>query len=414
MEISVDRRDQARRSFSQSVKFLRNLSDQLAGEEMLSSKELTMLIDQTRTQPKRKFMRDRTSLLEGAVWAKLRRTINKDRLTVVSGTFHRCTHNAALLKKGCGGGTIIAPWSSIYGDEDISQSRLRRWLCRTSRGLASFAVCSSWDPARLLLLVEENRSGLLTDCPRRAAPLRTAPRKSQRQQASSPRPTPGTKRSAPTSGENSLGKGVDSLLQMAYNRRKVQVGAQQVLALEDASATGVNQDTQGLIARTLELESRFLAVWEHCAVLQEPAAPRGSKPPYDCPAVLCFRPGRSQAWWTRCAAPKASAFDSGTQGRKKERVTGSRYRAGLSACTDTGVEIPITRWDISVYYCEDPDEAQPFQSVVKHQSYVEGIELFDHKYFQIAINEARGMDPMQRHVLEVGAQNLFKMGTDLC
>ena len=63
-----------------------------------------------------------------------------------------------------------------------------------------------------------------------------------------------------------------------------------------------------------------------------------------------------------------------------------RYRAGLSACTDTGarslwtsqmlpaffsptqtsrvvvniaqVEIPITRWDISVYYCEDPDEAQ--------------------------------------------------------
>jgi len=86
------------------------------------------------------------------------------------------------------------------------------------------------------------------------------------------------------------------------------------------------------------------------------------------------------------------------------------YRAGLSACTDTGVEIPITRWDISVYYCEDPDEAQPFQSVVKHQSYVEGIELFDHKYFQIAINEARGMDPMQRHVLEVGAQNLFKMG----
>lgn len=86
------------------------------------------------------------------------------------------------------------------------------------------------------------------------------------------------------------------------------------------------------------------------------------------------------------------------------------YRAGLSACTDTGVEIPITRWDISVYYCEDPDEAQPFQSVVKHQSYVEGIELFDHKYFQIAINEARGMDPMQRHVLEVGAQNLFKLG----
>mmetsp|Transcript_19817 Transcript_19817/g.46272 ORF Transcript_19817/g.46272 Transcript_19817/m.46272 type:complete len:940 (+) Transcript_19817:43-2862(+) len=86
------------------------------------------------------------------------------------------------------------------------------------------------------------------------------------------------------------------------------------------------------------------------------------------------------------------------------------YRAGLSACTDTGVEIPITRWDITEYYCENPEEALPHQAITKHQSYVEGIELFDHKYFQIQINEARGMDPMQRHVLEVGAQNLFKMG----
>jgi len=86
------------------------------------------------------------------------------------------------------------------------------------------------------------------------------------------------------------------------------------------------------------------------------------------------------------------------------------YRAGLSACTDSGVEIPFTRWDLDQYYCENLDDAKPFQTIVKHQSYVEGIELFDFKYFQIPLNEARGMDPMQRHVLEVGAQNLFKMG----
>ena len=35
------------------------------GEEMLSSKELTMLIDQTRTQPKRKFMRDVATAVRG-------------------------------------------------------------------------------------------------------------------------------------------------------------------------------------------------------------------------------------------------------------------------------------------------------------------------------------------------------------
>ncbi|CAJ1362740.1 unnamed protein product, partial [Effrenium voratum] len=87
------------------------------------------------------------------------------------------------------------------------------------------------------------------------------------------------------------------------------------------------------------------------------------------------------------------------------------YRAGLGACTDTGVEtIPFTRWDLAEYYCAIPEEAKPHQSVVMHQSYVEGIELFDFKYFQIPLNEARTMDPMQRHVLEVGAQNLFKMG----
>ena len=68
------------------------------GEEMLSSKDLGMLIDQRRTQPKRKLsemlllqserfwvfclsrhgnVSNRTYLLEGAVWATLRQTINK-------------------------------------------------------------------------------------------------------------------------------------------------------------------------------------------------------------------------------------------------------------------------------------------------------------------------------------------------
>mmetsp|Transcript_16213 Transcript_16213/g.38010 ORF Transcript_16213/g.38010 Transcript_16213/m.38010 type:complete len:552 (+) Transcript_16213:2-1657(+) len=41
---------------------------------------------------------------------------------------------------------------------------------------------------------------------------------------------------------------------------------------------------------------------------------------------------------------------------------------------------------------------------------VEGVELFDNKYFEIILSEARVMDPMQRMVLETGAKNLFQMG----
>mmetsp|Transcript_33145 Transcript_33145/g.98687 ORF Transcript_33145/g.98687 Transcript_33145/m.98687 type:complete len:945 (-) Transcript_33145:110-2944(-) len=86
------------------------------------------------------------------------------------------------------------------------------------------------------------------------------------------------------------------------------------------------------------------------------------------------------------------------------------YRAGLMGGTDAGVEIPLTRWDVSFYWNPDADSLMPWQSSTRHQSIVEGIELFDNKYFEVIASEARSMDPMQRHVLEVGAHNLFKMG----
>mmetsp|Transcript_89360 Transcript_89360/g.277960 ORF Transcript_89360/g.277960 Transcript_89360/m.277960 type:complete len:948 (+) Transcript_89360:61-2904(+) len=86
------------------------------------------------------------------------------------------------------------------------------------------------------------------------------------------------------------------------------------------------------------------------------------------------------------------------------------YRSGLFGGTDAGVEIPLTRWDVSFYWNPDTDSVMPWQTSTRHQSLVEGLELFDNKYFEIIATEARSMDPMQRHVLEVGAHNLFKMG----
>nr|AQS99197.1 type I polyketide synthase [Gambierdiscus polynesiensis] len=86
------------------------------------------------------------------------------------------------------------------------------------------------------------------------------------------------------------------------------------------------------------------------------------------------------------------------------------YRSGLYGGCDAGQLIPITRWDVNFYFNPDSDAVLPWQTSTKHMSVVEGIELFDNKYFEIIVSEARSMDPMQRHVLEVGAHNLFKMG----
>jgi len=85
------------------------------------------------------------------------------------------------------------------------------------------------------------------------------------------------------------------------------------------------------------------------------------------------------------------------------------YEAGLVAACDTSVEMPWTRFDYTVYYCAD-EKIQPWQMSCKHMGYVEGIELFDNKYFDISVNESKNMDPMQRQVLEVGSVLLGKMG----
>jgi len=86
------------------------------------------------------------------------------------------------------------------------------------------------------------------------------------------------------------------------------------------------------------------------------------------------------------------------------------YTWGLAKGVDVGVEIPISRFDISAYYNPDQTSLQPWQTIFKHMGFVEGLENFDHQYFNISKQEALGLDPMHRHLLETGAMNLYKMG----
>ncbi|CAE7441170.1 ppsA [Symbiodinium natans] len=415
------------------LKFTKSLSDQLAGEAMLSLKDLVMLIDQKRTR-----------LLEGAVWAVLRRQSAKAPVSLQRGIIHGCTEGSALLRKSGEGRLLAVPWVALYQDQDLNIVWLPEASCE-ALGLKH----KPWsNELQRLLKLEPGfvPSGVLAGqggTPK--SPRRTTAR------GRTTRHRGRTKRPAPASEEDSsLGKGVEKLIGLARAcRPRLQEGPVQ-LALGDVPRVAPAAPPPAIPKQPAAEEPGGVLQWPVVRILwilwhsrialnrgQEAQARRSrlridrrieathnlyvlelnmylkkvSKKPESFQRVVQLR--RVEAYLSEGSA------DCAHQSKRRDEtcadetwlsVLANEYRAGLSACTDSGVEIPITRWDISVYYCEDPDEAQNWQSVVKHQSYVEGIELFDHKYFQIAINEARGMDPMQRHVLEVGAQNLFKMG----
>jgi len=86
------------------------------------------------------------------------------------------------------------------------------------------------------------------------------------------------------------------------------------------------------------------------------------------------------------------------------------YRAALTGGCDSAVEFQKSRFDYEEYYWDDINTAMPWHICCKHTGFVEGLEYFDNKYFNIPANEAISMDPMQRHLLETAAMNLYQMG----
>jgi hypothetical protein len=80
------------------------------------------------------------------------------------------------------------------------------------------------------------------------------------------------------------------------------------------------------------------------------------------------------------------------------------------AGTDGLTEPPLSRWDHGPYY--DPDQTRG-GAYTRHGCFgIEGVELFDNKFFEISPAEARGMDPCQRQVMEVSYMVLVEGGWD--
>jgi len=87
--------------------------------------------------------------------------------------------------------------------------------------------------------------------------------------------------------------------------------------------------------------------------------------------------------------------------------------SGYVSGVDAHLEMPMTRFEYHPYYCSEPDQLiHGMQTFVKHFSVQEGIELFDHRFFEISTSEASAMDPMFRQVMEVSALCLAQVGID--
>jgi len=91
---------------------------------------------------------------------------------------------------------------------------------------------------------------------------------------------------------------------------------------------------------------------------------------------------------------------------------------GMGMGADTAATVPFARWNHDEVYDADPEchltcmtfRGAPIKTAVKHSNFIEGVDLFDNKFFQISTAEGGGMDPCQRHILETSYEALHKTG----
>ncbi|CAE8731540.1 unnamed protein product, partial [Polarella glacialis] len=76
------------------------------------------------------------------------------------------------------------------------------------------------------------------------------------------------------------------------------------------------------------------------------------------------------------------------------------FWSGMMGGSDLVEEVPMTRWDHSEVFDDNPESWKFGKTNCMHGSFIDGVDLFDCKFFSISVVESRSMDPAQRHILE--------------
>nr|AQS99296.1 type I polyketide synthase [Gambierdiscus polynesiensis] len=82
----------------------------------------------------------------------------------------------------------------------------------------------------------------------------------------------------------------------------------------------------------------------------------------------------------------------------------------MSYGADMAIEVPMMRWKVEDHYSPELESWKFYKTYTKHGIFIEGAELFDPKPFGLAVYEAKGMDPCQRHILETSYETLLDGG----
>jgi acyl transferase domain-containing protein len=98
----------------------------------------------------------------------------------------------------------------------------------------------------------------------------------------------------------------------------------------------------------------------------------------------------------------------GQSGRYPKARTVEEYWKNLSEGKDCVTEIPRERWDHRQYY--DPQKGQPGKSYSKWGGFIDGVDEFDPRFFNIAPREAEFMDPQERLFLQCAYATLEDAG----
>eukprot|EP00421_Protoceratium_reticulatum_P058632 CAMPEP_0168506624 /NCGR_PEP_ID=MMETSP0228-20121227/77469_1 /TAXON_ID=133427 /ORGANISM="Protoceratium reticulatum, Strain CCCM 535 (=CCMP 1889)" /LENGTH=1030 /DNA_ID=CAMNT_0008523721 /DNA_START=48 /DNA_END=3138 /DNA_ORIENTATION=- len=104
------------------------------------------------------------------------------------------------------------------------------------------------------------------------------------------------------------------------------------------------------------------------------------------------------------------AVMSGLAVRSASTWQGEALPALLTGGSDLVTEVPLIRFDIDKFYDPDPEGWRAGKTFCKHGAFMDGIELFDNKFFAISPSEASSMDPQQRMILDAGFEAAHSAG----